>query len=244
MKAMNVAHPNYGQSYQLTRAALRLRTFTVSELEDLTGAVKNTIYSFVSRVRNVDETFLASEDVQTLRGRPQKRFTLSEAGRKYLAGLSFELAARFGEAEESGHQFAKGPEAAEMIALPSDIYEQERELVFQVDVPGMTEDDLDVRIEKAGLVVSGVRPATMSLAATPHLIERPHGHFLRSYALPEAVDAKIVNIEVKKGVLEVILRKESEGQGTPASSEAELDTGSSKTANVMFQHHNLNRTGE
>jgi HSP20 family molecular chaperone IbpA len=206
---MNVAHPNYGQNYQLTRAALRLRTFTVSELEDLTGAVKNTIYSFVSRVRNVDGTFLASEDVQTLRGRPQKRFTLSEAGRKYLAELSFELAARFGEAEESAHQFAEQPEAVEAITLPSDIYEQEqeRELVFQVDVPGMTENDLDVRIEKQGLVVSGVRPATMSLGATPHLIERRHGHFLRSYPLPEAVDAKIVNIKVQKGVLEVILRK-------------------------------------
>lgn len=240
---MNVAHPNYGQNYQLTRAALRLRTFTVSELEDLTGAVKNTIYSFVSRVRNIDETFLASEDVQTLRGRPQKRFTLSEAGRKYLSDLSFELAARFGEAEESAHEFAEGPEAVGTIALPSDIYEQEQEVVFQVDVPGMTEDDLDVRIEKAGLVVSGVRPATMNPAATPHLLERPHGHFVRSYSLPEAVD-KIVNIEVKKGVLEVILRKESEGEDTHASSKGELNTGSSKTANVMFQHHNLNRTAE
>jgi len=48
---MNVTHPNYGQNYRLTRAALRLGTFTISELMDLTGALKNTVYSFISKLR-------------------------------------------------------------------------------------------------------------------------------------------------------------------------------------------------
>lgn len=240
---MNVEHPTYGKNYQLTRAALRLRTFTVSELEDLTGAVKNTIYSFVGRVRQVDKTFIASEDVQTLRGRPQKRFTLSESGRKYLAELSFEKAARLGEAPESSHEFAEQPESPEAVALPSDIYEQEQELVLQVDVPGMTEGDLDVRIEKQGLVVSGVRPASMSLGGTPHLIERPHGHFLRSYPLTAAFNAKIVNIDVQNGVLEVVLRKNAEGEATLASAEAEFDIGSGKVKEALF-HHQFKATAD
>lgn len=201
---MNAAHPNYGRSYQLTRAALRLRTFTVSELEDLTGSVKNTIYSFVSRVRQVDKTFIASEDVQTLRGRPQKRFTLSESGRKYLAELSFEMAARFGEAPESSHQLVE----SEVVALPSDIFEQEQQLVIQADVPGMTEDDLDVRIVEQGLMVSGARPVTMNLGATPQLLERAHGNFERCYPLPKMAHAKIINVRVQKGVLEVVLKKD------------------------------------
>jgi HSP20 family protein len=207
---MNVEHPNYGQSYQLTRTALRLRTFTVSELEAVTGAVKNTVYSFVSRVRKVDPSFIEDEDVQTLRGRPQKRFTLSEAGRRYLTELSFEAAARIGEADEPSYRFAEPAEAIETVELPSDIYEQERELVFQVDVPGMTEEDLEVKIGDQGLVVSGVRPATMGLGA-PQLVERRHGRFLRSYPLPEAFHARIIHVDVQKGVLEVVLRNEVEG---------------------------------
>lgn len=220
---MNVEHSNYGQSYQLTRAALRLRTFTVTELEDVTGAVKNTVYSFISRVRKVDPSFIDDVDVPTLRGRPQKRFTLSEAGRKYLAELSFEAAARIGEAEEPSYRFVEPPEVVETVELPSDIYEQERKLVFQVDVPGMTEEDLEVKIEDQGLVVSGVRPATMSFGA-PQLVERRHGHFLRSYPLPEAFHARIIYVDVQKGVLEVVLRNEVEGTTNLATAEGKIGT--------------------
>jgi HSP20 family protein len=219
---MNVEHPNYGQSYQLTRAALRLRTFTVTELEDVTGAVKNTVYSFISRVRKVDPSFIDDVDVPTLRGRPQKCFTLSESGRKYLAELSFEAAAQIGEAEEP-YRFAKPVEVVETVELPSDIYEQERELVFQVDVPGMTEEDLEVKIEDQGLVVSGVRPAMMNFGA-PQLVERRHGHFQRSYPLPEAFHARIINVDVQKGVLEVVLRNEVEGSTNLATAEGKIGT--------------------
>lgn len=207
---MNVEHPNYGQSYQLTRAALRLKTFTVSELETLTGAVKNTIYSFVSRVRKVDPGFIEDIDVPTLRGRPQKRFTLSEAGRKHLMEQNFEAAARFGEPEEPSYLLAEQLEATEAVELPSDVYQQERELVFQVDVPGMAEEDVHVKIDDQGLVVSGVRSATMSRRAKPQLMERRHGHFQRSYPLPQGFHARIINVDVQKGVLEVVLRNEIE----------------------------------
>jgi HSP20 family molecular chaperone IbpA len=244
---MNVTHPNYGQNYQLTRAALRLRTFTVSELEDLTGAVKNTVYSFVSKLRQVDEGFLDSEEIQSLRGRPQKRFTLTESGRKYLAELSFELASRFGEDAESSRRSWEQPrqeaESAEGITLPSDIYEQEQELVVQVDVPGLLEEDLDVRIEQNDLVVSGERPAMlMRLGTTPFMIERQHGHFVRSYPLPQTIDAKIVNIEVRNGVLEIILRKDAAVRAAVASASGESDfnTGAERAATF----HRFKETAE
>jgi len=126
-----------------------------------------------------------------------------------------------GEAEEPSYRFAEPAEVVDTVELPSDIYEQERELVFQVDVPGMTEKDLDVRIEDQGLVVSGVRPAVMSLGA-PQLVERRHGHFLRSYPLPEDFHARIINLDVQKGVLEVVLRNEIEEGTNVASAHGEI----------------------
>jgi HSP20 family protein len=210
---MNVTHPNYGQNYQLTRAALRLGTFTVSELEDLTGAAKNTVYSFVSKLRQVGEGMLTSEELQSLRGRPQKRYSLTDAGTKHLAELSFELASRFGEDSGGSQQTQTRAEAAEGIFLPSDIYEEDQELVVQVEVPGLSNEDVDVRIEHNDLVVSGERPALLRRrGAIPYMIERQHGRFVRAFPLPEMVEA-IRNVEVRNGVLEVVLEKAASSIG-------------------------------
>jgi HSP20 family protein len=238
---MNVTHPNYGQNYRLTRAALRLSTFTVSELEDLTGAAKNTVYSFVSKLRQVDEGMLTSEELQSLRGRPQKRYSLTDAGIKYLAELSFELASRFGEDSEGSQQRQTGAEATEGIFLPSDIYDEERELVVQVEVPGLSEEDVDVRIEHNDLVVSGERPALLRRrGATPYMIERQHGRFVRAYPLPETVEA-IRNVEVRNGVLEVVLEKAASSIGRVGEVVAEQRPAGARAqksvASAAFHHH-------
>jgi HSP20 family protein len=237
---MNVTHPNYGQNYQLTRAALRLGTFTVSELEDLTGAAKNTVYSFVSKLRKVDEGMLNSEELQSLRGRPQKRYSLTDSGTKYLAELSFELASRFGGDSEGSEQRQTRAEATEGIFLPSDIYEEDRELVVQVEVPGLSEEDVDVRIEHNDLIVSGERPALLRRrGATPYMIERQHGRFVRAYSLPETVEA-IKNVEVRNGVLVVVLEKAASSISRVGEVVAELRPARSRAqsvANAAFRHH-------
>ena len=237
---MNVTHPNYGQNYQLTRAALRLGTFTVSELEDLTGAAKNTVYSFVSKLRQVDEGMLTSEELQSLRGRPQKRYSLTDSGTKYLAELSFELASRFGEDSEGSEQRQTRAEATEGMFLPSDIYEEDRELVVQVEVPGLSEEDVDVRIEHNDLIVSGERPASLRRrGATPYMIERQHGRFVRVYPLPETVEA-IKNVEVRNGVLEVVLEKAASSISRVGEVVAALRPARARAqsvASAAFHHH-------
>jgi|ERR1700677_1989812 HSP20 family protein len=218
---MYVTHPNYGQNYQLTRAALRLGAFTVSELEDLTGAAKNTVYSFVSKLRQVDEGMLTFEELQSLRGRPQKRYSLTDAGTRYLAELSFELASRFGEDSKGFQPRQTRAGATEGIFLPSDIYEADQEMVVQIEVPGLSDEDVDVRIEHNELVVSGERPALLRRrGATPYMIERQHGHFVRTYSLPEKVEA-IRNVEVRNGVLEVVLEKAASSVGNVGEAVAE-----------------------
>ena len=237
---MNVTHPNYGQNYRLTRAALRLGTFSVSELMDVTGALKNTVYSFVSKIRQIDEGFLDAEQMQTLRGRPQKRYSLTETGTKYLGGLSFEMASRFGEATEQSNrrQWPRDESKdAESITLPSDIYEEEQELVVQVEVPGLSVEDLDVHLEQNDLVVSGERPAMFRRGGTtPYMIERQRGRFFRSYPLPETFEAKITNVEVRNGVLEVIVSKSAAAHFAvrTASGQSGSLIRSEKTAAAVF----------
>ena len=99
---MWTTHPNYGQNYRLVRAALRLRTFTVAELQSLTGAFENTIYAFIHKLTRDDPGFLEAKELTSEgRGRPPKQYFLTEAGVDHLIRLDFELAARFGEGETS-----------------------------------------------------------------------------------------------------------------------------------------------
>ena len=91
---MNVRHPSFGQQYRLWRAALDLRSFTVSELKSVTGANENTIYSFLSRLTEASESYLKSVELpSSRRGRPRKRYTLTETGAAFLLDQCSEMAA-------------------------------------------------------------------------------------------------------------------------------------------------------
>ena len=226
--AMNVMHPNYGQNYRLTRAALRLGTFTVSELEGLTEAPRNTVYAFVSQLQKAGDELVTFEELQSLRGRPQKRYRLTDAGTKHLMDLSFEQASRLGERAEVAQvaqvarpQFYGGSYAAGTLLPASDIYEQDEELIVQVEVPGMSEQDIDVRIEAEGLIVSGERPAVIAQSgATPYVVERQHGRFTRTYPLPQSGEARIRRVAVQNGLLEVILEKAASARSEESDSES------------------------
>jgi HSP20 family protein len=147
---------------------------------------------------------------------------------------------RFGEDSEGSQQRQTRAEATEGIFLPTDIYEEERELVVQVEVPGLSEEDVDVRIEHKDLVVSGELPALLRRrGATPYMIERQHGRFVRAYPLPETVEA-IRNVNVRNGVLEVVLEKAASSIGKVGEVVAEQRPARARAqsvANAAFHHH-------
>ncbi len=91
---MNFNHPHFGQEYRLARVAVRLRTFTVSELMRLTGIVDDTVYGFLRKLSRVPAECLKSEKLpRATRGRPVKRYTLTDAGVDYLLQKNARLAA-------------------------------------------------------------------------------------------------------------------------------------------------------
>jgi DNA-binding PadR family transcriptional regulator len=71
------------QKLRLSQAALELRTFTVSELESLTGINENTIYGVLAQLGAI---YIQSKDLPSHGlGRPRKRYCLTEAGVAMLA---------------------------------------------------------------------------------------------------------------------------------------------------------------
>ena len=94
-----------------------------------------------------------------------------------------------------------------------DIYETENELVLQADLPDMNEKDLDIRVENKTLTVRGERRFEQKVREDNYLrIERTHGSFRRTFALPDAVNTEAIKAEYKNGVLTVELPKRAESK--------------------------------
>ena len=96
---------------------------------------------------------------------------------------------------------------------PVDVYEDEHGLRLKLEVPGIDEKDLDVRIENNVLTIRGERKFEKEEKEENfHRIERRYGSFARSFTLPNTVDAEKVSAEYKNGVLELTLAKKAEAK--------------------------------
>ncbi|HKG37203.1 MAG TPA: Hsp20/alpha crystallin family protein [Solirubrobacterales bacterium] len=96
-----------------------------------------------------------------------------------------------------------------------DLVETDDSLVLRGDLPGMTEDDIDIEIKDNILTVSGERKAEHEDKGEGyHRAERAFGRFSRSLTLPQGVDAGRVEANFDKGVLEVRIPKPEEAKPT------------------------------
>ncbi len=94
-----------------------------------------------------------------------------------------------------------------------DIFENAEKIVLRADLPGVEQDDIELRVEESALILRGqrklpgdVRPEDM------HRAERPYGTFVRSFGLPTNVDQSGIRASHKNGVLEVVLPKKQESK--------------------------------
>ncbi len=88
------------------------------------------------------------------------------------------------------------------------IYQTETEIVVEADVPGMTEDDIDIEIRDGVLTIKGERKEEKAEKKKEYFHrEVAYGSFQRAVTLPTDVIPEKASAEVKKGQLTVILPK-------------------------------------
>lgn len=105
------------------------------------------------------------------------------------------------------------PLSAAAFAPPVDIYEDDKKVVLKLEVPGIDEKDLDVRMENHTLTVKGERKFEKEEKEENfHRIERRYGSFFRAFTLPSTVDAEHIKADYHNGVLKVELTKKPEAQ--------------------------------
>jgi HSP20 family protein len=96
------------------------------------------------------------------------------------------------------------------ISPPVDIYETGEGLVVKADLPGVSKQTLDVRVENNLLTIRG--EATHAAPGDP--IYREYGlvNFFRQFELNEKVDQSKISAELKHGVLTLNLPKAEEAK--------------------------------
>lgn len=96
--------------------------------------------------------------------------------------------------------------------VPSvDILEKDGNLILRAELPGMTEKDIDLKLEGDTLTLKGERKLeNEDKKANYHRIESYHGSFTRSFRLPETVDSEKISAEYKNGVLTVTIPQKPE----------------------------------
>jgi HSP20 family protein len=94
-----------------------------------------------------------------------------------------------------------------------DVYEDQNALKLQLEVPGVKQEDLDIRIENQTLTIKGERKLESAAKQENfHRIERRFGSFIRTFTLPQTIDTDAVSASYDAGVLTVSLGKKAEAQ--------------------------------
>ena len=96
------------------------------------------------------------------------------------------------------------------ITPPVDIYETPEDLVVMADLPGVTKDDLEVRVDNNLLTIRG--HAHHRAPGTPIYQEYELMSFFRQFELSEKIDTEKITAECKHGVLFLHLPKAAEAK--------------------------------
>jgi HSP20 family protein len=107
-----------------------------------------------------------------------------------------------------------------------DVYEDEHNVTLKIEVPGIEEKDIDVRIENNTLTVHGERKfENEEKEENYRRVERQYGSFTRTFTLPQTVDQESVQADYDKGVLKIKLAKKQEAK----PKQIKVNVGSAKT---------------
>jgi HSP20 family protein len=130
------------------------------------------------------------------------------------------------------NDFARPEGEQESLAMgsfipPVDVYEDAQHLVLKLEVPGIKQEDLDVRLENQTLTVKGERKFERDEKEENfHRIERRYGTFTRSFTLPQTVDTTGAKASYDAGVLTISLAKKEAAK----PKQVKIEVGSGSTA--------------
>ena len=94
-----------------------------------------------------------------------------------------------------------------------EVFDRDDKLVVNAELPGMSEEDIDVSVENSTLTIKGERKAENEVREEDfYRCERFYGSFFRAIPLPSRVDSEGIEAQYENGILSVTLPKTGEGK--------------------------------
>jgi HSP20 family protein len=96
---------------------------------------------------------------------------------------------------------------------PVDVIEDKDGYRFYFEMPGLTKESIDTRVENGRLLVAAERKRPEWPAETEvHVTERGYGAIRRAFELPDDASLDTIKASYKDGVLEVTVEKKPESK--------------------------------
>jgi HSP20 family protein len=90
---------------------------------------------------------------------------------------------------------------------PMDVSESPDRYVITAEVAGLAREDVQIAVQDGKLTLKGERRSSDACSVRFERVERGHGRFVRTFALPSTVDASAVVADLQNGVLTVSIPK-------------------------------------
>jgi len=92
-----------------------------------------------------------------------------------------------------------------------DILEKDGDLILRAELPGMTEKQIELKVEGNTLTLKGERKMeNEDKKSNYHRVESFYGSFMRTFRLPDTVSMDKISADYKNGVLTITLPQKPE----------------------------------
>lgn len=89
----------------------------------------------------------------------------------------------------------------------TNLYDNGDNFQLVAEVPGLSKEDLDVKIQGNYLELSGTKKSDTPEGYRAHRVERQAGSFTRSFTLPADIDVERIEAVLNDGMLTLVLPK-------------------------------------
>ena len=101
---------------------------------------------------------------------------------------------------------------ARLFLPTADIFETDRALTVVLEMPGVSKDNVEVKVDDGILKIDGKIDFSKYEGLRPVYTEYNIGHYTRSFQLSSAIDQDKISAEMRDGVLAVVLPKLEQAQ--------------------------------
>ena len=109
--------------------------------------------------------------------------------------------------EKQEQEKAEKTELGRYFVPQTDIHESANALTIDMDMPGVRKENVDIRVEKDVLTITGSIDSSTYDALTPIYTEYNVGNYTRSFTLSSKIDQGAISARMEDGVLKLHLPK-------------------------------------